>query len=61
MTVSENIADLGGFECALEAAKLESDFDAKSFLNLERQFDVQNTKKVQQKGYLKQMFIHLQK
>ncbi|TQC54534.1 M13 family metallopeptidase [Mycoplasmopsis cynos] len=31
LTVSENIADLGGFECALEAAKLESDFDAKSF------------------------------
>ncbi|UUD36655.1 Neutral endopeptidase [Mycoplasmopsis californica] len=31
LTVSENIADLGGFACAYEAAKLEPDFDAKSF------------------------------
>ncbi|WGI36664.1 M13 family metallopeptidase [Mesomycoplasma lagogenitalium] len=27
LTVSENIADLGGFECALEAAKMEKDFN----------------------------------
>ncbi|MGZ9413564.1 M13 family metallopeptidase [Mycoplasma sp. Z386] len=31
LTVSENIADLGGFDCALEAAKQEKDFDAKNF------------------------------
>lgn len=31
LTVSENIADAGGISCALEAAKLESDFDAKAF------------------------------
>ncbi|WP_027121576.1 M13 family metallopeptidase [Mycoplasma leonicaptivi] len=31
LTVSENIADLGGFECALEAAQKEKDFDAKEF------------------------------
>ncbi|MCV3734025.1 hypothetical protein OF375_00250 [Ureaplasma miroungigenitalium] len=31
LTVSENIADLGGFMCAYEAAKKENDFDAKDF------------------------------
>ncbi|RIV16929.1 M13 family metallopeptidase [Mycoplasmopsis gallopavonis] len=31
LTVSENIADIGGFSCALEAAKLEPDFDVKKF------------------------------
>ncbi|TDV24432.1 putative endopeptidase [Mycoplasmopsis mustelae] len=31
LTVSENIADLGGFACALEAAKREADFNAKEF------------------------------
>ncbi|WP_369085801.1 M13 family metallopeptidase [Metamycoplasma spumans] len=31
LTVSENIADAGGLSCALEAAKLESDFSAKDF------------------------------
>lgn len=31
LTVSENIADLGGFDCALEAAKLEEDFDKEEF------------------------------
>ncbi|WP_027334177.1 M13 family metallopeptidase [Mycoplasma elephantis] len=31
LTVSENIADLGGFACAFEAAKMEKDFDPKLF------------------------------
>ncbi|AXE61013.1 peptidase [[Mycoplasma] phocae] len=31
LTVSENIADAGGLACALEAAKLEKDFNAKKF------------------------------
>ncbi|WP_029608821.1 M13-type metalloendopeptidase [Mycoplasma simbae] len=31
LTVSENIADAGGLSCALEAAKLEKDYDAKKF------------------------------
>lgn len=31
LTVSENIADMGGFSCALEAAQKEKDFDAKKF------------------------------
>lgn len=31
LTVSENIADLGGFACAFEAASLEPDFDPKLF------------------------------
>ncbi|QCZ36748.1 M13 family metallopeptidase [Mycoplasma nasistruthionis] len=31
LTVSENIADIGGVSCALEAASLEQDFDAKAF------------------------------
>lgn len=31
LTVSENIADLGGFSCALEAAMQEKDFNAKDF------------------------------
>ncbi|WP_036464540.1 M13-type metalloendopeptidase [Mycoplasmopsis sturni] len=31
LTVSENIADLGGFLCALEAAQLEPDFNAEDF------------------------------
>ncbi|UWV94414.1 hypothetical protein NW062_07460 [Mycoplasmopsis cynos] len=55
------MADLGGFECALEAAKLESDFDAKSFFESWATIWRSKYKKVQQKGYLKQMFIHLQK
>ncbi|MGY6172347.1 M13-type metalloendopeptidase [Candidatus Mycoplasma pogonae] len=32
LTVSENIADTGGFACALEAAQKRNDFDAKKFL-----------------------------
>ncbi|UUD35789.1 M13 family metallopeptidase [Mycoplasmopsis citelli] len=31
LTVSENIADLGGFQCALEAASQQKDFNAKEF------------------------------
>ncbi|MBN3534801.1 M13 family metallopeptidase [Mycoplasma procyoni] len=31
LTVSENIADLGGFACALEAAQMEKDFSATDF------------------------------
>ncbi|MGT2807821.1 endopeptidase [Streptococcus iniae] len=31
LTVSENVADLGGVACALEAAKKESDFSARDF------------------------------
>ncbi|WP_412031678.1 M13-type metalloendopeptidase [Metamycoplasma buccale] len=31
LTVSENIADAGGVSCALEAAKLEKDFNVKKF------------------------------
>ncbi|MEA4333821.1 M13 family metallopeptidase [Mycoplasma sp. 1232] len=31
LTVSENIADIGGVSCAFEAAKLENDFDPKNF------------------------------
>ncbi|VEU59397.1 M13 family metallopeptidase [Mesomycoplasma neurolyticum] len=31
LTVSENIADIGGFSCALSAAQKEKDFDAKVF------------------------------
>ncbi|MFL1037656.1 M13-type metalloendopeptidase, partial [Mycoplasmopsis synoviae] len=31
LTVSENIADMGGFSCALEAAQKEKHFDAKKF------------------------------
>ncbi|MHA0272443.1 M13-type metalloendopeptidase [Mycoplasma sp. 48589B] len=31
LTVSENIADIGGVACALEAAQKEKDFDAKKF------------------------------
>lgn len=31
LTVSENIADAGGLSCALEAAKLEADFNGKEF------------------------------
>lgn len=31
LTVSENIADIGGFACAYEAAKTEKDFNAKNF------------------------------
>lgn len=31
LTVSENVADLGGVACALEAAKKESDFSAREF------------------------------
>lgn len=31
LVVSENIADVGGMRCAIEAAKLESDYDAKQF------------------------------
>lgn len=31
LVVSENVADVGGLRCALEAAKGESDFDVKSF------------------------------
>ncbi|WP_036451965.1 M13 family metallopeptidase [Mycoplasma buteonis] len=31
LTVSENIADMGGFSCALEAAQKEPDFNAKEF------------------------------
>ncbi|QGZ97818.1 M13 family peptidase [Mycoplasma sp. NEAQ87857] len=33
LTVSENIADIGGFLCALEAAQLEEDFNAKEFFD----------------------------
>ncbi|WP_404411506.1 M13 family metallopeptidase [Companilactobacillus paralimentarius] len=31
LVVSENVADVGGLRCALEAAKSESDFDVKAF------------------------------
>ena len=31
LVVSENVADVGGLRCALEAAKQDSDFDAKKF------------------------------
>ncbi|WFQ91815.1 Neutral endopeptidase [Mycoplasma feriruminatoris] len=31
LTVSENIADAGGISCALQAAQLEKDYDAKEF------------------------------
>ncbi|MBN4084218.1 M13-type metalloendopeptidase [Mycoplasma sp. CSL10166] len=31
LTVSENIADLGGFDCALESAQRENDFKAEEF------------------------------
>lgn len=31
LTVSENVADLGGVACALEAAKKENDFSARDF------------------------------
>ncbi|CAJ1193330.1 Neutral endopeptidase [Companilactobacillus paralimentarius] len=31
LVVSENIADVGGMRCAIEAAKLESDYDPKQF------------------------------
>ena len=31
LTVSENVADLGGVACALEAAKQETDFSARDF------------------------------
>ncbi|MEA4276325.1 M13 family metallopeptidase [Mycoplasma sp. 21DD0573] len=31
LTVSENIADIGGVSCAFEAAKLENDFNPKNF------------------------------
>ena len=31
LVVSENVADVGGLRCALEAAKQDSDFDAKAF------------------------------
>lgn len=31
LTVSENIADVGGFACALEAASLEKDYNPKAF------------------------------
>lgn len=45
LVVSENVADVGGLRCALEAAKSENDYDAKKFfINWSRVWRLKATK-----------------
>lgn len=47
LVVSENVADVGGLRCALEAAKKESDFDVKKFfINWARVWRNKSTKQL---------------
>lgn len=47
LVVSENVADVGGLRCALEAAKSESDFDVKKFfINWARVWRNKSTKQL---------------
>ncbi|KAE9561842.1 M13 family metallopeptidase [Companilactobacillus bobalius] len=47
LVVSENVADVGGLRCALEAAKGESDFDVKAFfINWARVWRNKSTKQL---------------
>ena len=57
LTVSENVADLGGVACALEAAKRDEDFRFENSLSTLRRFGVRRHVKNICKCWLAWMFM----